>query len=109
MPAPAEFLQGTVDLLILQTLARSPMHGYAITRLLRERSGDELVIEGAALYQALHRLSRQELVRSQWATSDTGRRVRMYELSTKGKKHLAQHADAWQRYSAAVAAVLRTV
>jgi transcriptional regulator len=104
---PPEFLQGTVDILILRTLAWQPLHGYAITRFLRDRSQDEIAVEGAALYQALHRLARQELVRSRWGTSETGRRVRIYELTAAGKRRLAEHADAWQRYATAVARVLR--
>jgi len=107
LPTPPEFLQGTVDILILRTLAWKPMHGYAITRFLRDRSSEEIAVEGAALYQALHRLSRQGLVRSRWGVSDTGRRVRIYDLTPKGRKHLASHADAWQRYASAVTRVLK--
>jgi transcriptional regulator len=106
MAIPPEFLQGTVDVLILRTLAWKPMHGYAMTTFIRDRSGDELAIEGAALYQALHRLSRQGLVRSRWGTSETGRKVRIYDLTPQGRRHLASHAAAWHRYADAVARVL---
>lgn len=106
MATPPEFLQGTVDLLILRTLAWQPMHGYAITSILRDRSGDEISVEGAALYQALHRLARQRMVKSTWRISETGRRVRTYELTAQGRAHLASHATAWRRYATAVTRVL---
>ncbi|MEO7965671.1 MAG: helix-turn-helix transcriptional regulator, partial [Gemmatimonadaceae bacterium] len=63
-------------------------------------------VDGAALYQALHRMERKRLVRSRWGTSDTGRKVRIYELSAAGRKHLAATSDAWHRYSKAVARIL---
>jgi len=106
MATPPEFLQGTVDLLILRTLAWQPMHGYAVTAFLRSRSKDEIEVEGAALYQALHRLARQKLVKSSWGLSETGRRVRTYELTPQGRAHLAAHATAWRRYATAVTRVL---
>lgn len=106
MATPPEFLQGTVDLLILRTLAWQPMHGYAITAFLLDRSRDEISVDGAALYQALHRLARQKLVSSTWGTSETGRRVRTYDLTTQGRAHLTAHATAWRRYASAVTRVL---
>lgn len=106
MATPPELLQGTVEILVLRTLAGEPMHGYAITRFLRARSGDEISVDGAALYQALHRMERKRLVRSRWGISDTGRRVRIYELTAAGRAHLATTADAWRRFSRAVARVL---
>lgn len=109
MPAPPEFLQGTVDVLILRTLTWEPMHGYAIARFLRDRSGGELAVEGAALYQALHRLAGRKLVRSAWGISESGRRVRVYELTKEGRAHLRQEADTWRRYADAVARILKPV
>jgi PadR family transcriptional regulator PadR len=106
MTAPSERLQGTVDVLILKTLAWKPMHGYAIGQFLAAKSGGELAVEGAALYQGLHRLERKGLVRSRWATSDTGRRVRLYSLTTRGHTELGAEARGWKRYAAAVARVL---
>lgn len=106
MPTPPEFLQGTVDLLILRTLAWHPMHGYAISAFLRDRSQEEIAVEGAALYQALHRLARQKLVKSSWEVSETGRRVRTYELTAAGRAHLVAHANAWRKYASAVTRVL---
>ena len=106
MGTPSELLQGTVEILVLRTLAWQPMHGYAITRFLRDRSSDEISVEGAALYQALHRMERKGLVRSRWGTSDSNRRVRVYELTAAGRKHLVANSDAWHRYAKAVARVL---
>jgi PadR family transcriptional regulator, regulatory protein PadR len=106
MGTPPELLQGTVEILVLRVLAWQPMHGYAITRFVRDRSSDELTIEGAALYQALHRMERKRLVRSRWGTSETNRRVRVYDLTAAGRKHLAANSDAWHRYAKAVSRVL---
>jgi transcriptional regulator len=102
----AERLQGTVDVLILKTLAWKAMHGYAIARFLSDRSRGELVVDGSALYQGLHRLERKGLIRSRWGTSETKRRVRIYSLTPEGRAHLDAEADDWKRYAAAVARVL---
>ncbi|MGH7467802.1 MAG: PadR family transcriptional regulator [Longimicrobiales bacterium] len=106
MATASERLQGTVDMLILKTLAWKPMHGYAIAQFLAECSGGELVVEGAALYQGLHRLERKRLIRSKWGTSDTKRRVRIYDLTAEGRAQLATEAEGWKRYAAAVTRVL---
>ena len=106
MTTPSERLQGTVDVLILKTLAWKPMHGYAIAQFLADRSRGELAVEGAALYQGLHRLERKGPIKSRWGTSDTKRRVRIYELTVEGRTQLAEEADGWKRYAAAVARVL---
>jgi PadR family transcriptional regulator PadR len=82
------------------------MHGYAIAQFLSDRSRGELVVEGAALYQGLHRLERKGLIRSRWGTSDTKRRVRIYGLTAEGRAQLAAEADGWKRYAAAVTRVL---
>ncbi len=106
MATPSERLQGTVDVLILKTLEQRPLHGYAISKCLADRSGGELAVEGAALYQGLHRLQRKRLVKSRWSTSDTGRRVRVYSLTAAGKAQLDEEQVGWKRYAAAVARVL---
>src|SRR6185295_13382023 len=106
MTAPSERLQGTVDVLILKTLAWKPMHGYAIAQFLADKSKGELAVEGAALYQGLHRLERKLLIRSKWGRSDTKRRVRIYELTALGHEQLVAEADGWKRYATAVARVL---
>jgi len=104
--SPAERLQGTVDVLILKTLAWKPMHGYAIAQFLAETTRGELAVEGAALYQGLHRLERKKLIRSRWGTSETKRRVRIYDLTAEGRAQLVEETDGWKRYAAAVARVL---
>jgi PadR family transcriptional regulator PadR len=106
MASPSERLQGTVDVLVLKTLAWKPMHGYAIAQFLADRSRGELAVEGAALYQGLHRLERKSLIRSRWGTSETNRRVRIYELTPAGRAQLVDEADGWKRYAAAVTRVL---
>jgi PadR family transcriptional regulator, regulatory protein PadR len=106
MATDSERLQGTVDVLILKTLAWKPMHGYAIAQFLTDRSNGELAVEGAALYQGLHRLERKGLVKSKWGASDTKRRVRVYSLTAAGKTQLQEEARGWKRYAAAVARVL---
>jgi PadR family transcriptional regulator PadR len=102
----SERLQGTVDVLILKTLAWKPMHGYAIAQFLAARSRGELAVEGAALYQGLHRLERKGLIRSQWGVSETKRRVRVYGLTPQGRAQLTEESEGWKRYAAAVARVL---
>ena len=104
--APPEFLQGTVDILILRTLAWAPMHGYAISRWVAERSDGALAIDGAALYQALHRLERQKLVDIEWGTSENNRRAKFYSLTQAGRTRLRADAAAWRSYAAAVSSVL---
>src|SRR5215211_1826405 len=106
MATPSERLQGTVDVLILKTLAWKPMHGYAIAQFLADKSRGDLAVEGAALYQGLHRLERKGLIRSRWGTSETNRRVRIYGLTPAGRAQLADETDGWKRYAAAVARVL---
>ena len=106
MATHAERLQGTVDVLILKTLAWKPMHGYAIARFLSDRSRGELAVDGSALYQGLHRLERKGLIRSRWGASETGRRVRIYSLTPEGRSQLAAESSEWKRYATAVARVL---
>lgn len=101
-----ELLQGTVDVLILRTLAWQPMHGYAISRWVRERSDGILSIEGAALYQALHRLERKRWVSPSWGVSDNNRRAKFYQLTSEGRKQLRAETTTWQTYAAAVTRVL---
>src|ERR1043166_4818978 len=106
MTAASERLQGTVDVLILKTLAWKPMHGYAIAQFVAEKSRGALAVEGAALYQGLHRLEGKRLIRSRWGTSDTGRRVRIYELTAGGRAQLVEEANSWKEYATAVGRVL---
>jgi transcriptional regulator len=106
MATPSEHLQGTVDVLILKTLAWQPMHGYAIAQFLAVQSRGALAVEGAALYQGLHRLDRKGLIASRWGTSETSRRVRIYSLTAAGRARLKVETEGWKRHAAAVARVL---
>ena len=104
---PLPLLQGTLDLLVLKTLVSGAMHGYGIATAVRERTGGELNIEDAALYQSLHRLERQGLIDAEWGPSENNRRARFYTLMAKGRKRLNEDAATWRRYSRAVEAVLQ--
>ena len=106
MPRQLALLQGTLDLLVLKTLAAAPLHGYAIATAIRDRTGGALAIDDAALYQSLHRLARQRLVDAEWGASENNRRARYYELTAEGRRRLrAQEAD-FRLYARAVFAVL---
>ena len=103
---PLSLVQGTLDLLVLRALASGPMHGYGIATLVRERTDGQLAIEDAALYQALHRLERQELVDAEWASSENNRRARFYTLTPEGRRRLREEAATWRRYARAVELLL---
>jgi PadR family transcriptional regulator PadR len=100
-------LQGTLDLLVLRCLSAGPRHGYAIATTVREQTGGDLSVEDAALYQALHRLHRQDLVDAEWGPSANNRRARFYTLTPAGRKRLREEAASWRRYVRAVDAVLQ--
>jgi transcriptional regulator len=108
-PRPLALLQGTLDLLVLRTLVSGPQHGYGIATLIQERTDGDLSVEDAALYQALHRLDRQDLVHAEWRQSENNRRARYYKLTPAGRTRLRAEADNWRRYSRAVAAVLEGI
>ena len=96
----------TLDVLILKSLSWGPQHGYAITRWIRQRTEDEMLVEEGALYPALYRLEARELVESSWGTSENNRRARFYKLTVLGRRRLRAEADVWERYAAAVARIL---
>jgi PadR family transcriptional regulator PadR len=103
---PPEMLQGTVDILILRTLAWEPMHGYAISRWLDARSGGVLSVEGAALYQALHRLEGRKWVSASWGLSENNRKAKYYALTSEGRAQLRSESAVWKSYAEAVSKVL---
>ena len=105
---PTELLQGTLDLLILKSLHRGPMHGYGVAEWIHDGSQDVLRVEEGALYPALHRLELRGLLSAQWGMSDNNRRAKFYALTAAGRKQLAQETDYWQRMSSAVARILQT-
>jgi len=102
-----EVLQGTLDLLILQTLQRGALHGYAIAQAINVRSREVLQVDAGALYPALHRLERNRSVSASWTTAaDSGQRVRAYRLTARGRRRLTDERSRWQRLSEAMAGVL---
>ncbi len=105
-----ELLQGTLDMLILQTLQWGPQHGYGIGNAIRANSGELLKVETGSLYPALHRMERQGWVKSEWRVSETGQRAKYYRLTAGGKKQLASEADRWSQMTSAIAGIMnRTV
>ena len=103
-----ELPQGTLDLLILKTIALEPLHGWAISERLHQVSSATLQIRQGSLYPALHRLERRGLIKARWGTSDNNRRAKYYELTRKGRAQLETETDAWQKLSAAISHVLAT-
>jgi len=102
-----ELLQGTLDMLILQTLQWGPAHGYGITQALRVNSGEVLQVETGSLYPALHRLERQGWVRSEWKQTESNQRAKYYQISATGKKQLASNHAYWQKLVEAISAIMR--
>ena len=107
--ASLDLLQGTVDILVLQTLAWGPMHGYAVASWIRQRTDGVLELEDAPLYKALHRLERQGYVEAEWGVSENNRRARYYQLTPAGRRQLHAEATTWRRYAEAVFKVLEPV
>lgn len=103
---PADLLHGTLDALVLKTLSWGPMHGYAISRWIEERTRQVLTIEDAALYKSLHRLEANGTLESEWGVSDNNRRARYYRLTPRGRAELRAETDTWRQYAAAVFSVL---
>src|SRR5579863_355132 len=100
-----ELLQGTLDMLILRTLAWGAQHGYGISQAIRSGSSDVLQVETGSLYPALHRLEKQGWVRSEWRQSENKQRAKYYTLTAAGKKHLIAEQSRWDQVSRAIAAL----
>src|SRR5436853_6082611 len=107
MDQPVELLQGTLDLLILKTLALEPRHGWGIAQRIQLVSKDALQIQQGSLYPALHRLEDAGYVTSEWGASATNRRAKYYQLTALGKKQLQLETESWQRFAEAVGLVLK--
>ena len=105
---PNDRLQGTLDLLVLKTLARGPMHGWNIALRIQELSRDTLLIQQGSLYPALHRLERRGLIKARWGTSENNRKAKFYELTKAGRREFEIEQDAWQKLTAAVSQILET-
>jgi len=106
MPPSTDLLQGTLDLLILQTLALEPMHGWGVAQRIQQVSQDVLQIGQGSLYPALYRLEYKGWIRSDWGNSENNRRAKFYRLTATGKKQLQTELATWDRLSAAIALVL---
>ena len=106
--APIDLLYGTLDVLVLKTLSWQPMHGYAITTWIRQRTDGALEVDDAALYKALHRLEHRGHVESEWGLSENNRRAKYYQLTAAGRRELRAESQLWRDYAAAVFKVLET-
>jgi PadR family transcriptional regulator, regulatory protein PadR len=107
MSKPTDLVQGTLDLLILKTLALGPMHGWAIARRIRQLSNEVLQVQQGSLYPALHRLEQQAWIQAEWGESDNNRRAKYYSLTRAGRKQLEREAVSWERLSAAISAIVK--
>lgn len=106
MPKPSDLLQGTLDLLILKTIAREPLHGWGIAKRIQILSGEVLSVGQGSLYPALHRLEHQGWITAEWKDSDLGRSAKFYVLTKEGKKQLERELQSWSRLSGAVQLLL---
>ena len=109
MAKSTDLLQGTLDLLILKTLALEPMHGWGIVLRIQQMSGDVLLVQPGSLYPALHRLEHQGWIGAKWGDTDAGRRAKYYSLTRAGRKQLDKEAEQWRRLSGAVTSLLDAV
>ena len=107
MTLPPDLLPGTVDLLILRTLQKDALHGWAISERIQEVSEDVLQINQGSLYPALHRLEHRGWIEAEWAVSELGRRAKYYRLTAAGRKQLAVEAREWERMSNAIGRVMK--
>lgn len=103
-----ELPQGTLDLLILRTVALEPQHGWAISERIHQISSEVLQVRQGSLYPALHRLERRGWIKAKWGASDNNRRAKYYELTRAGRRQLEEEKDAWEKLTTAVAQVLGT-
>lgn len=109
MPPSTDLLQGTLDLLILQTLALGPMHGWGVAQRIQQISKEVLQVGQGSLYPALHRLEYKGWIEADWGNSDNNRRAKFYSLTATGRKQLETELETWERFSSAIALVLGRV
>jgi PadR family transcriptional regulator, regulatory protein PadR len=105
---PIDLVQGTLDLLILKSLALEPLHGWAIARRIKQLSNEVLLVQQGSLYPALHRLEHQGWVSAKWGVTDENRRAKFYALTRTGRKQLEWESASWERLAAAITLVVRT-
>ena len=106
MPDTIDVPQGTLDLLILKTVALEPQHGWAIAQRVAQMSSEVLKIQQGSLYPALHRLERKGWIKASWGVSDNNRKARYYEITRSGRKHLSAVTESWRKLITAVAQIL---
>ena len=106
MGKPTDLVQGTLDLLILKTLALDPMHGWAIAQRIRQVSKDVLLVNQGALYPALHRLENKKFLIAEWGPTETGREAKFYRLTARGRTQLKTETESWARLTEVVAMIL---
>src|SRR3984957_4006900 len=102
-----EILQGTLDMLILQTLQWGPRHGYALSQSIRTNSGEILRVDTGSLYPALHRMEKQEVISAEWKVSENNQRTRVYRLTVRGQKQLVTERSRWSQLLGGIAGVLK--
>jgi transcriptional regulator len=107
MSRPSDLVQGTLDLLILKTVAIEPRHGWGIAKRIRQISGDVLQVTQGSLYPALHRLEQQGWLKATWVSTESGREAKVYALTAAGRKQLAKELESWDRLSGAIDLVVR--
>ncbi len=107
MGKPTDLVQGTLDLLILKTLALEPKHGWAVAKRIQQISGDVLKVQQGSLYPALYRLEKQGWITAEWRQTETGREAKFYSLTKTGRAHLKQEVASWVRLSSAVNVVIQ--
>ncbi|HWZ85375.1 MAG TPA: PadR family transcriptional regulator [Thermoanaerobaculia bacterium] len=105
-PSKSDLLQGTLDVLVLKTLANGPMHGWGISQRIQQLSEDVLSVNQGSLYPALHRLEEKGWIGAEWGSSENNRRARFYNLTRLGRRQLAEETESWERFVAAVGRVL---
>ena len=107
MSRPTDLVQGTLDLLILKTIALEPKHGWAIAKRIQQVSREALQIQQGSLYPALHRLEQQAWIKAEWRSTETGRMAKFYSLTRAGRKQLEKELESWMRLSSAINLVIR--
>lgn len=107
MSRPTELVQGTLDLLILKTVAVEPLHGWAIAQRIKQLSSEVLQVQQGSLYPALHRLEQRGWIAAEWGPSDNNRKAKYYSLTKAGRKQLEKEAADWERLSQAISTIVR--
>lgn len=107
MSKPSDFVQGTLDMLLLKILALEPMNGYAVSMRLKQVSSDVLQVSDGSLYPALHKLEQEGWIKAEWRTTDNNRRAKFYSLTRMGRRQLEKEAENWSRLSAAISHVVK--